>query len=311
MGVLSDNLLVAFILLTLLFRITIGQPFHSKVRQLLLQFFLPFFAGLSIILTFVDFFNTPNYVYSKFFINYDQVGLLAITLGIILILTTSDKFYKKHVSSILFYGAPIMLFVLFIMWFWPQSFFLRITGEDQFIENAQFIVLLLGAIISGYISYLYKRRDKTKAIVFFIFAAVLLLIAGDEISWSQRLFSITTPEFIGNQNTQNEITIHNNYRVDGLVKWGYMLVGFYGAYAWLLFRYFPKFQKIPSMFVPYWFTMWFFFAGFIYNFYTLLPGHSFGEWSEVAELMLYLGITLHVTTVYFLLKKEKLFSTLK
>lgn len=177
--------------------------------------------------------------------------------------------------------------------------------EDHFIEYTQFVVLILGTVASGLISFLYKSRDQVKAVIFGLIAAGLLLVAGDEISWGQRLFSITTPEFIGNQNAQNEITIHNNYSVDGLIKWGYMIVGFYGAHAWLFLRSFPKLRKnISAIFVPFWFLTWFFFAGFIYNFYSLLPGHAFGEWSEIAELMLYMGITIHLVLVYLLENKK-------
>ena len=185
----------------------------------------------SIILTFVEFFTFPNFVYSRLRIHYDQLGLVALLLGIVYLATIEPKIIKKHLSSLVFYAGPILLLIFFVMQFWPRDFFLKLVQEDNVIEYFQFVVLVLGAAISGLVSYFYKRRDQNKAIIFSIVAAVLLLAAGDEISWGQRLLSITTPEFIGNQNTQNEITIHNNYGIDGLVKWGYVLVGFYGAYA--------------------------------------------------------------------------------
>jgi hypothetical protein len=48
---------------------------------------------------------------------------------------------------------------------------------------------------------------------FWFFAALFFVIAGEEISWGQRIFGIVTPENLESVNVQNEFNLHN---VDGI-----------------------------------------------------------------------------------------------
>ncbi|TYR37590.1 hypothetical protein FXV77_06220 [Sphingobacterium phlebotomi] len=82
--------------------------------------------------------------------------------------------------------------------------------EDGFVENWT-IVPLLGAV--GYSLYLFftVSRDKTWHFrsVLVLIAVFSLFVAGEEISWGQRLFNVESPEFFKDNNAQGETNLHN------------------------------------------------------------------------------------------------------
>lgn len=82
--------------------------------------------------------------------------------------------------------------------------------EDGFIENFTVIPLAIGGVTS--IMYLFKlsryRSWLFNACMVFI-AVFCFFIAGEEISWGQRIFNIETPEFFLENNLQQETNLHN------------------------------------------------------------------------------------------------------
>jgi hypothetical protein len=50
-------------------------------------------------------------------------------------------------------------------------------------------------------------------------AAGAVAVAGEEISWGQRIFGITTPDVLGAINAQGEFNLHNIEALDGLPKY--------------------------------------------------------------------------------------------
>jgi hypothetical protein len=126
-----------------------------------------------------------------------------------------------------------------------------------------------------------------------------LFIAGDEISWGQRLLGITTPQQIAAENLQNEVTVHNLDGLHQLVGLGYALIALYGSFAWIAADlFFRKQSKVLKNFVPPQYLFFFFYLCLVYNAYSLGGLHQFGEWSEVAELLLYSGTGLFLVVNY-------------
>jgi hypothetical protein len=87
--------------------------------------------------------------------------------------------------------------------------------EDHFLENLQAICLFATAGISFYIFYrAYQNRNIIKItwiklLVYLGLALIYFFIAGEEISWGQRIFHIATPASWAAQNTQGETNLHN------------------------------------------------------------------------------------------------------
>lgn len=79
-------------------------------------------------------------------------------------------------------------------------------AEDGAFENAQFLLLLVGAGIS---TFRLKAASSTGArLGWATLALVFAFVAMEEISWGQRLFDWQF-EWVQNQNRQNEINLHN------------------------------------------------------------------------------------------------------
>lgn len=75
--------------------------------------------------------------------------------------------------------------------------------EDGFFEYLTFLFFAS----SGFL--FLKTYFRNKNIWFLLLTILFLFGAGEEISWGQRIFSFTNPEFIEEVNVQNEFNIHN------------------------------------------------------------------------------------------------------
>lgn len=95
----------------------------------------------------------------------------------------------------------------------------RLTIEDGFIESIQALAFALGGLLFVWRAVRRRGRDLWSLLL----GLGLLMIAGEEISWGQRLFGIETPAGLEARNVQGEFNLHNieglhqNVRALGLV----------------------------------------------------------------------------------------------
>jgi hypothetical protein len=142
--------------------------------------------------------------------------------------------------------------------------------------------------------------------IYFTTALGLFFVAGDEISWGQRLIGFSTPTDLATENLQDEVTVHNINGIHQLIGYGYLLVGFYGGFAWILAdNFLKKYYKWTNYFVPPSYLFFFFYLSLVYNAYALGGVNNFKEWSEVAELFLYSGISGFLLIQVFFIKSKK------
>lgn len=91
-----------------------------------------------------------------------------------------------------------------------------VQREDGIIESLQVLAFLSVCALSA--AALYRREYATlsRRIVRFAFVALFLLIAGEEVSWGQRLFGFGLPSTVREANAQQEANVHNlfGYFVD-------------------------------------------------------------------------------------------------
>lgn len=120
------------------------------------------------------------------------------------------------------FARPVFYVVmgLFIVWTYTvlgygdkaAAFF---YPEDHFFENVQFIILVVAGGLTLYAFWLaYKNRQALrthwiKLAAYLALALFFFFIAGEEISWGQRIFNIATPESIAEVNAQQETNLHN------------------------------------------------------------------------------------------------------
>jgi hypothetical protein len=126
-------------------------------------------------------------------------------------------------------------------------------------------------------------------------ALACLGIAGEEISWGQRLVGWTTPEALGGVNVQDETNLHNIGALESLVRAGQVAAAGYAVLAPLvalalvdtlrpLGRFLVPPLALETYFIPllaYWLIR-----------LPIEPTETISRFSEVPELTFYLGVAL-------------------
>lgn len=140
------------------------------------------------------------------------------------------------------YAAWILFFViagayLIMARYFPRLYILA-TYEDLIGEWAQFFLFTLTMLLAA--------RQAVVTSKFRLFFSLLtfacLYVAGEEISWGQRLFDIPTPDFFDQHNLQGETNLHNFFTgplgtmtkqaLEYSIAVGLVAYGF--VYPWLL-----------------------------------------------------------------------------
>lgn len=300
----SRDFFVGLLLTNLICRLLFKVKLPEQIEKLNTFLVIPLSLIACIVLPFVDYFTYTNFVYSRLFINYQQVSFIALGSILISLINSDLSWLKNHLRFLIFISAPILAFCLLLVRLWPNDIFMRLVKEDNLIENTQFLVLIAAGILAFLNSLKLANFSKLIAALYVVGALSLFFVAGDEISWGQRIFN-TNPSGLFESNMQQETNIHNLSAVNNFNGIIYILIGLYGAFSWIFLAYISH-QKFWEYFSPPWFLSSFFFLGFLYNFIAVvLMIGSFGEWSEVAELMLYMGTMLFFAQYIFLMKPLK------
>lgn len=107
--------------------------------------------------------------------------------------------------------ALIVMLIGFIMSYVNHDWFKHVyVVEDGFTEWLTVVVVFVGAIVC-FRRVVILRREKP--ILFLACTAILgmmfLFVAGEEVSWGQRIFQIESSEFFQEHNAQGETNLHN------------------------------------------------------------------------------------------------------
>lgn len=164
-----------------------------------------------------------------------------------------------------------------------------LVREDSIIEWAQFVGFVLAAVFGGLVSVgLARSGEVLAAAAFGVFGLGCLFIAGEEISWGQRLFGFETPADFERMNRQGETTLHN---LDGVLVYfnlGMLIAGLVGAtLPWVVRRWSLQGRWV-QLFVPPLFTTSGYLVMFLYKLirFTVLTSSNYtvvkiGEWAEL------------------------------
>lgn len=106
--------------------------------------------------------------------------------------------------------TAIVVVVGFVVFFRDPALFEQYTYEDGLVEWLTVLGLLLGAAICVYrfVKLLGKRRWIFLAITLLL-GLMLFVVAGEEVSWGQRIFGIKSSAFFQQNNLQQETNFHN------------------------------------------------------------------------------------------------------
>jgi len=190
-----------------------------------------------------------------------------------------------------------------------------LVREDGPFEVLTALAYLIGCIIAlSMAKEFYRQGSLFWSIAYISLSIGFLFICLEEISWGQRIFHLSTPQFFEEHNYQKEINLHN-FASRYLLHGAYIFVGGYGTFGRLIVeKLLPnRFKVFADLFVPYWPLITYFFPIFLlYLYYDYLSallvalfgshlgwdrlGDSFiiGRDQETAEFILSLGFLLFV-----------------
>ena len=113
-----------------------------------------------------------------------------------------------------------------------MSWFDWLRSEDGPLEWMQFLEYAVSSFLALLIYIKTKRKKNFNSIFWFLIALLSLLVAGEEISWGERIIGIGN-NFISEINVQGETKFHNlpffhNYLLDPIFEISCIFLGWIG-----------------------------------------------------------------------------------
>ncbi len=214
---------------------------------------------------------------------------------------------RKQIYKILIFILPLIILAAFILLKvkLPESY-KYIIDEDSYIEYAQFLFFFLSGLLSLVISINFLRTEqKLLGLLYLLLALGFLFVAFEEISWGQRLFNLQTKGYFEEYNLQKETNIHNLEGLSSLYGTLCQVVGFYGAFMWLLLPKGIKTISTVRYLIPNWYLVFYFLPSLLrpsyYKYYRSLNDVGFAVWrqQEPTEFLLALGLLLFIAIIMY------------
>jgi len=109
----------------------------------------------------------------------------------------------------------------------------RLMREDELLQNLQAVLLFAAAFMFAGSAFRAGKADvgKLETAALALLALVAFFVAGEEVSWGQRIFGFQTPESLKAINTQQEFTVHNLAGLQRVRHWALIAFGLIGGLA--------------------------------------------------------------------------------
>jgi hypothetical protein len=170
------------------------------------------------------------------------------------------------------------------------SWFDWLRSEDGPLEWLQFFEYVLSALLAFIIYARRKKKKEINSLIWFSIALLSLIIAGEEISWGERLTGIGI-DTISNLNVQGETNFHNlpffhNYLLDPVFEISCIFLGWFG------WRKFKNIDAFPSKNL----SLFFLFVALFYFYFDVSWASTTEQIrndQEIFEFLLSSGIFIH------------------
>ena len=170
------------------------------------------------------------------------------------------------------------------------SWFDWLRSEDGPLEWIQFIEYAISSILALLIYVRTKRKKNINSIIWLLIALLSFVIAGEEISWGERITGIGINS-ISDLNVQGETNFHNlpffhNYLLDPIFEISCIFLGWFG------WRKFKNIKAFPSKDL----SLYFLFVALFYFYFDLSWASTTQQIrndQEIFEFLLSTGIFLH------------------
>ncbi len=184
------------------------------------------------------------------------------------------------------------LLVLYgIVWFLPFGVFEAWRkGEDGPAEWLQFLAYAAASFFAFRVAWRRRGRPRSLAFLGWLGLALFcLLVAGEEISWGERIFDWGL-DLIRGINNQNETNIHNIKGVESLMHFAFIFFGL--LFGWFGWRHFAWIDALPARR----FSLYFLPVALFYTWFDLswiTRGQRIRNDQEAIELLMAVGLFLH------------------
>jgi hypothetical protein len=106
-----------------------------------------------------------------------------------------------------------------------ESIYRTLADEDGLLEWIQVAVLLaVIALAAALLVALWRRGHRLLALLYLVATVGAIFVAGEEVSWGQRIIGFVTPSALEDVNRQGETNVHNIGSVLALFNLGIMAV---------------------------------------------------------------------------------------
>jgi hypothetical protein len=198
---------------------------------------------------------------------------------------------------------PIVSTLAFIAAIPFPALFLWLIDEDSLLEWLQFACILAASLLFALLSVrLFRGGRRGVGLLYLLLTLGAFFIAGEEISWGQRILGIRTPEALEAINAQQEISVHNIFGFHQLFIYATVLGGMYGIVGPLVrlafsadrprsrlsYLLIPPLCLIPAFFMPFGYRL----SRLLIQPELYFPDKVFiiTEFSELTELCMYFAL---------------------
>ena len=175
------------------------------------------------------------------------------------------------------------------------SWFDWLRSEDGPLEWIQFFEYSLSSILAFLIYVRQKSKVEINSIIWLIIGLLSFVVAGEEISWGERLTGFGIP-IISDLNVQGETNFHNlpffhNYLLDPVFEISCVFLGWFG---WRKFKFI---NALPSKRL----SLFFLFVALFYFYFDISWASTTEQIrndQEIFEFLLSTGIFIHCLKNY-------------
>ena len=205
--------------------------------------------------------------------------------------------WGKIIPEVSLFPIYYLLFIYCFVYILPYgrdvigiSWFDWLRSEDGPLEWIQFIEYAISSILALLIYVRTKRKKNINSIIWLLIAFLSFVIAGEEISWGERITGIGINS-ISDINVQGETNFHNlpffhNYLLDPIFEISCIFLGWFG------WRKFKNIKALPSKDL----SLYFLFVALFYFYFDISWASTTQQIrndQEIFEFLLSTGIFLH------------------
>ena len=205
--------------------------------------------------------------------------------------------WGKIIPEVSLFPIYYLLFIYCFVYIFPYgkifigiSWFDWFRSEDGPLEWIQFIEYALSSFLAFFVFIKQKKKKDINTFIWLLIALLSFLIAGEEISWAERLTGIGINS-ISNLNVQGETNLHNlpffhNYLLDPVFEISCIFLGWFG------WRRFKNINAFP----PKRLSLFFLFVALFYFYFDISWASTTEQIrndQEIFEVLLSTGIFIH------------------